>query len=93
MAEEAAADDLMFYFSETCPFTQRVLPEVECLQQAMPEGRSLQRLEIRSDKTNYGRYQEAAQGKCRGVPFFINSKTGNFVCGAAPCATLKERLL
>jgi hypothetical protein len=60
---------------------------------AMPEGRSLQRLEIRSDKTNYGRYQEAAQGKCRGVPFFINSKTGNFVCGAAPCATLKERLL
>jgi thiol-disulfide isomerase/thioredoxin len=41
MAEEAAAgslpaDDLMFYFSETCPFTQRVLPEVECLQQCAP---------------------------------------------------------
>jgi len=42
MAEEAAAgslpaDDLMFYFSETCPFTQRVLPEVECLQQCAPD--------------------------------------------------------
>jgi hypothetical protein len=59
----------------------------------MPEGRSLQRLEVWADKANKQRYIQAAQGKCNGVPFFVNSQTGGFVCGAAPCATLKKRLL
>jgi len=56
-------------------------------------GGRLQRLEVFRDRGNGARYNEVAEGKCEGVPFFLNPKTGGFVCGAAPCATLKERLL
>jgi hypothetical protein len=59
----------------------------------MGEERKLQRLEVWNDAANSARYSDAARGKCRGVPFFLNAKTGNFVCGSAPCSTLKERLL
>lgn len=30
-----------------------------------------------------------ANGKCNGVPFFINTDTGDFVCGASSCDRLK----
>lgn len=87
-------EGVTFFYGEGCPYTTRVLPDVECLETAMTsQGRKLGRREVWHDEDNQRKYIEVARGKCRGVPFFVNEKTGRFVCGAAPCSVLKERLL
>ncbi|KAL6072786.1 Glutaredoxin domain-containing protein [Balamuthia mandrillaris] len=81
------ASDLLMFYGETCPFTKKALPEVQCMESALNV--KIQRLEIWNNKTNAHMFQRLARGKCKGVPFFVNRKTGEFVCGAAQCEVLK----
>ena len=78
--------NLVFFFGGRCPFTERVGPEVVCLQRIL--GRKITRLEVWEDEKNQAQYEASGGASCGGVPYFYNSTTGKSVCGAAPCAHL-----
>ena len=84
-----AASHLVFFYGESCPFTRRVLPAVACLERNLR--RPIVRKETWSNSENHEAWKEAGGEKnCGGVPFFYNETTGESVCGAADCETLKK---
>jgi hypothetical protein len=84
-----AADHLVFFYGESCPFTKRALPAVTCLERALR--RPVVRRETWSNAKNHDLWKEAGGEKhCGGVPYFFNATTGESVCGAADCETLKK---
>ena len=89
VSRNAAADHLVFFYGESCPFTKRALPAVKCLERSL--GRPIVRKETWNDAANHADW-EAAGGaeECGGVPYFFNTVTKESVCGAADCETLKK---
>lgn len=102
------------YYGKECPFTRRVMPEVQCLQEALneyalffslwsctseialcrlgPKAPSFALLEVWHDEENRELFvADSKEGqRCGGVPYFYNSKTDEYLCGATTCAQLKN---
>lgn len=81
--------DLMYFYGDGCPFTDRVAPAVACLERSI--GQRVHKLECWGNEAN-AELWVAVGGKkhCGGFPFFYNASTEAFVCGATSCEKLKE---
>lgn len=62
-------------------------PSVERLEKEL--GIQIQKLETWHNEENQKKFEELAANKCMGVPFFINTDNGEFVCGEASFEELK----
>jgi hypothetical protein len=63
-------------------------PLIERLEQEL--GVKVQRIEVWHNEDNAKLLQELDQGRCGGVPFFYNLKTGKWICGATSYENLKK---
>ena len=50
----------------------------------------IERLEVWHNKENLEQLEELDKDFCGGVPFFINTKTGKWICGEASYKELKD---
>jgi len=53
-------------------------------------GVKVAKLEVWHNDANARRMKEYDKGYCGGVPFFINTKTGKWICGSADYERLKK---
>ncbi len=78
---------LIEFFGKECPHCTRMQPLVEQLEKE--EGLKLTTYEVWHDKSNQEKMREYDKGMCGGVPFFINTATGQFICGESTYEHLK----
>jgi thiol-disulfide isomerase/thioredoxin len=76
------------FYGEECPPCQQMHPLVEKLEKELKI--KVNRLEVWHNEKNAILLEKYDQGKCGGVPFFINTKTKKFICGATSYDKLKE---
>ncbi|MBS3083804.1 hypothetical protein J4423_03300 [Candidatus Pacearchaeota archaeon] len=76
-----------FYGTE-CVHCHEMTPLVEKLEKE--EKVKVERLEVWHNAANAKKLQEFDKGRCGGVPFFYNDKTGKFICGSTTYDKLKE---
>jgi hypothetical protein len=80
-------ENLLFFYGDSCPFTARARPEIQCLEISL--GKQITKKEVWTDATNEELYRSVGgQKNCGGVPFFYNKSTGGSVCGARACDIL-----
>ncbi len=82
-----AENELIEFYGTECTHCITMQPLVEKLEKE--EKVKLKRLEVWHNEENARTMQEIDQGKCGGVPFFFNKKTGKWICGAADYDKLK----
>lgn len=78
---------LLEFYGNTCPHCIQMKPLVERLEKE--KGVQVKKLEIYDNQANAAKMNELSEGKCMGVPFFINTETGAFLCGEADYEELK----
>lgn len=78
---------LLEFYGRECPHCIRMAPLIEKLKK---EGFSVEQFEVWHDVENEKKFKEYDHGKCGGVPFFINTETGKWICGAAEFDELKQ---
>lgn len=78
---------LVEFYGTECHFCKKMEPLVERLEEE--EDVNVQRLEVWHDSDNAEILKEVDDGRCGGVPFFINSETGEWICGATEYEDLK----
>ena len=83
MAEES---HLLEYSGDECGPCKLMKPIVDKLNE---EGLNIQRLEVWHDAENAALMEKYDQGRCGGVPYFYNTKTGKSLCGAQDYETIK----
>lgn len=76
---------LYFYYGEECPHCHEMMPLVDKL---IADGKEITKLETWHNKENAKKLEVADGGKCGGVPFFVNTESGQWMCGS----TSEERL-
>ncbi|MAG47884.1 hypothetical protein CL617_04725 [archaeon] len=81
------ANELVEYYGTACPHCVEMAPLIEKLEKE--EKIKIKKLEVWHNAANAKKFQEADNGFCGGVPFFINTKTGKKVCGSMTYAKLK----
>lgn len=86
MAKEA--EHLIEFYGTECPHCIEMEPHIDRLEKE--EGIKITRLEVWHNSKNAALFQKMDDGKCGGVPFFINKKTGKFICGSCDYATFKK---
>ena len=50
----------------------------------------IKRIEVWHNAKNAALMEQYDRGFCGGVPFYFNTKTGQWICGAVPYETLKK---
>lgn len=75
------------FYGEECPHCEKMEPLVENLKDA---GFDIKQLEVWHDEDNAAKQEELDDGKCGGVPFFINTETGEWICGETDFETLER---
>ncbi|MFB6077073.1 MAG: hypothetical protein ABEK12_03010 [Candidatus Nanohaloarchaea archaeon] len=73
---------LIEFYGEECPHCAAMEDKVERLEEN--EDVDVEQREVWHDEENAARQQELDDGKCGGVPYFINTDTGEYICGEAP---------
>ena len=76
---------LYFYYGEECPHCHHMMPLIDKL---IEEGKVIEKRETWHNEENAHQFEQADNGKCGGVPFFVNTDSGQFICGA----TTEERV-
>lgn len=79
---------LLEFYSQECPGCAEMKPLVARLQ--VEEGVTIERHEALHDEENAEKMQQYDKGLCGGVPFFFNTETNDFICGAASYEQLKS---
>lgn len=77
---------LLEFYGTECPHCVRMAPLVEKLR---GEGFAVEQFETWHDARNAEKLAEYDRGLCGGVPFFFNTESGKWICGAADYARLK----
>ncbi|MFB6291774.1 MAG: TlpA family protein disulfide reductase [Candidatus Nanohaloarchaea archaeon] len=77
---------LYMFYGDTCPHCEKMMPKVEELEENQDV--EVEQLEVWNDEENAGKMQEYAEGRCRGVPFFFNTETEEYICGETDQETL-----
>lgn len=80
--------ELLEFYGTECPHCIVMEPLVEKLEKE--EGVKVQKFEVWHNEKNAQAFQKIDNGRCGGVPFFINKKTGRFICGSTDYASLKK---
>ena len=76
------------YYGAECQHCLKMIPLVEQLEKE--ENIKIERLETWHNSENKQKFEKADNGKCGGVPFFINTETGKFICGATDYDSFKK---
>lgn len=77
---------LLLFYGEECVGCAEVRADVAILRK---EGIEIKELEVWHNEENMKLVEELDKEKCDGVPFFINTETGETICGAAPIETIR----
>jgi hypothetical protein len=80
--------ELLEFFGRECSHCVTMEPLVARLEEE--EGVLLDKREVWHSEQNATFMRELDQGRCGGVPFFYNRKTGKWLCGEATYEQLKE---
>lgn len=76
------------FYGDGCPHCKKMEPLVEKLNQE--EDFEIETFEVWNNDENAEKMKEHDDGKCGGVPFFINTESGEFICGEADEETLRK---
>ena len=79
---------LIVFYGKECPNCHDMFPLVDRLEKELKI--KVKKLETWHNSTNEKKRQKADQGVCGGVPFFVNEKTGDMICGAVNYRKLKK---
>ena len=79
---------LIQYFGTECTHCHEMEPALEKIEKELKL--KIDRKEVWHDAKNQEEFEKASTGKCPGVPFFHNTKTGKWICGATSDSKLKE---
>lgn len=77
---------LLEFYGTECPHCRRMEP---LLAQLEKEGHKVERYETWHDEKNAAMLEKYDRGYCGGVPFFINTDSGKWICGATDYDSLK----
>lgn len=75
------------FYGEECPHCVTMRGLIERLKKE--EGIEVESLEVWHNEANMRKLESMDKDMCGGVPFFINTETGKFVCGEADYDELK----
>jgi len=79
---------LIEFYGKECP---HCLKMAELLPRLKKEaGIDIEKYEVWHNEENLKKMQEYDKGLCGGVPFFINTETGKFICGETSYEELKK---
>lgn len=71
---------LLEFYGFDCPHCMTVAPIIDRLKK---EGFAIEQFETWNNKQNAEKQKEYDKGLCGGVPFFINTDSGKWLCGSA----------
>lgn len=83
-----AESHLLMFTGTECTHCHEMEPLVEKLEKEAKV--TVTRFEVWHDAENMKKLQQLDQGLCGGIPFFFNTKTKKWICGAADYGKLKE---
>lgn len=86
--EQVAGSSLIMFFGTECTHCHEMDPLVDRLEKE--ENVKVDRLEVWHDSKNAKLLKEYDKDFCGGVPFFMNTKTGKWICGEAEYGELKN---
>lgn len=78
---------LIEFYGNECTHCNAMKPLVAKLEQET--GVTVDKFEVWHDEENAKKMEEIDKGECGGVPFFVNTKTGDKMCGAVSYDKLK----
>ncbi len=79
---------LLEFYGETCPHCITMKPLVEQMEKEL--GVTVEKYEVWNNEENATKMEEYDKGLCGGVPFFINTESGKFLCGSSDYEELKN---
>lgn len=79
---------LLEFYGEECPHCIRMHPLIAQLEKDL--GVKVEKFETWHDDANNAKREGHDAGFCGGVPFFVNTESGEKLCGAVPYETLKR---
>ena len=79
---------LIMFHGRECPHCRAMDPLVDQLEKELKI--KVKRLEVWYDAKNAAMLKKIDVGLCGGVPFFYNTKTKRYICGAVDYETLKR---
>ena len=80
--------ELIMFHGRECPHCRDMDPLVNHLEKELKV--VVKKLEVWHDPVNAAKLQKIDIGLCGGVPFFWNSKSKKYICGAVDYRTLKD---
>jgi thiol-disulfide isomerase/thioredoxin len=83
-----ADEYLLEFYGTECEHCEEMAPLVEQLQKEL--GVAVKKIEVWHNEQNLHEMEKVDDGKCGGVPFFFNTKTGKWICGSTSYEKLKE---
>lgn len=81
-------EHLLEFYGTECVHCRQMEPLIARLEEET--GVTITRLEVWHNQENAARLKQYDQGFCGGVPFFYNTRTGKWLCGAVDYETLKR---
>jgi thiol-disulfide isomerase/thioredoxin len=72
---------ILEFFGESCPHCIAMKPIVEEVEKELEV--EIEKFEVWNSEENAEKLKEYDKGLCGGVPFFINTENGKFLCGSA----------
>ncbi|MBI2547329.1 MAG: hypothetical protein HYW23_02675 [Candidatus Aenigmarchaeota archaeon] len=81
-------EELLFFTGRECPHCNDMKPLVQKLEKE--EGVRLKEIEVWHNAANAKMMEQYDKNYCGGVPFFINTKTGKWICGSTDYESLKK---
>lgn len=79
---------LLEFYGRECKFCMKMAPLVERLEKET--GLKIEKFEVWHNEENAKLQRQFDKGFCGGVPFFINTATGKWICGAVSYEELKN---
>lgn len=80
-------DELLEFYGTECVHCNEMRPLIEKLEKE--EKIKIKRVEVWHNEANAKLMEKYDAGKCGGVPFFFNTKTGKWICGSTSYEKLK----
>ena len=88
MTAKKQESHLLEFYGTECHFCVEMAPMLDKLEKE--EKVKIKKYEVWHDDANAKLLEKYDKGFCGGVPFFINTKTGKWICGYADYDELKE---
>lgn len=79
---------LLEFYGRECPHCENMEPIVSRLEKET--GKKLEKYEVWHNEENAKKMETYDKGRCGGAPFFINTETGEIICGEAPYEEFKR---